>query len=336
MLKLLKSKYAFRWEVEMVKVVVVGTGGMANVHLDNYAYIKNAKVVGVVTHSKIGEETANLRKIDFYTSLDDVFSSVDFDLIDICTPTFTHYEIAKKALLQNKSVICEKPFTLKLDNAKELFELAKQRSCFIYIAQVVRFAKESKILKRVVEEGPFGKVLDAEFLRLSSYPFWIKSDWLKDKNKSGQVAFDLHIHDLDLIVSIFGEPKDYNIYKNGRENIGYSEFYRFTYKYDKFQIVAQASWYNSKIPFNNSWRVVFETAVMIFDGKELIAYPANKEKIVYDIKDEILIPTAINLPPTGWFYNELSDFINSFENKKNSNVVLNEEVLSVLKILNSF
>lgn len=320
----------------MVKIAIVGAGGMAKVHLDNYKYIKKAKVVALVGKTKKDQEEAEKRNLKFYEDLETLLEKEPIDIIDITTPTFTHYPLVKKALERKKTVICEKPFTLKEERAEELFTLAKTNKSFIYIGQVVRFAKESQILKKIVEDKRYGKVLDAEFNRLSSYPFWVQNDWFKDKNKSGLVPFDLHIHDLDLIISIFGEPKDYRVYKSGRENIDYSEFYRFTYIYDKFQITAQASWYNSSMPFLNNWRVVFETAVLIFDGKTLKAYPKGEKEIEYDIKDEVVVPTSTNLPPTGWFYNELTNFIESYEKKKNSDIVDNREVLKVLKLLNQF
>ena len=320
----------------MVKIVVVGAGGMSNVHLDNYNYIKNAQVVALVGKSEIDKSVAKKRNLKFYESLDDAIKSESFDIVDVTTPTFTHYDLVKKALLNSKSVICEKPFTLKPDRAQELFDLAKEQNCFVYVGQVVRFAKETQKLKEAVEDLRFGKVLDAQFNRLSSYPSWIQNDWLKDKSKSGLVPFDLHIHDLDLIISIFGNPKDYQLYKNGRENIGYSEFYRFTYFYDSFQILSQASWYNSTMPFTNNWRVVFENAVMVFDGNSLKAYPKDGDIIEYDISDEVVVPTSTNLPPTGWFYNELSNFVNNFENNKPSDIVINEQVLSVLNLLYKF
>lgn len=319
----------------MVKVVVIGAGGMAKVHLSNYEYIDNAEVIALVGSTDSDRAVAESKNLKFYDNLMNLLEIEDFDIVDITTPTFTHYEIAKIALENNKSVICEKPFTLKVEDAKYLFDLASLKGCFIYVGQVVRFAKESKILKEIVEDQRFGKVLDGEFNRLSSFPFWNKNGWFKDRNKSGLVPFDLHIHDLDLIIDVFGKPRNYEVYGSGRKEIEYSEFYRFTYDFGDFKITSQASWYNSSMPFSNNWRVVFENAVLIFDGSTLVAYPPDKEKIVYDIKDEVIVPTSINLPPTGWFYNELSDFVNSYENKRNSLIVKNDQIISVLEILNT-
>ena len=319
----------------MVRLAVIGSGKMGKTHLDNYKYIDKAKVVALIGNSDNTKELAANRDLKRYDNLDIAFSNEEIDIVDITTPTFTHYDIAKKAILHNKSVICEKPFTLDVYKAKELFFLAKERNCFIYVAQVVRYMKETQLLKQIVDDKRFGRVLDAEFNRLSSYPTWIQNDWLKDRDKSGLLPYDLHIHDLDLIISIFKEPKSYEIYDGGRDNIGYSEFYRFTYKYDDFQITSQASWYNASYPFTNNWRVVFENAVLVFDGNTLKAYPRDKEIINYNNKDNVKIHTAFNNKPSGYFYNQLTDFITSFEEKRESNIVKNDEVIKVLSLLNS-
>lgn len=56
-----------------------------------------------------------------------------------------------------------------------------------------------------------GKPLDACFERLSACPGWAKDGWLFDVNKSGLLPYDLHIHDLDVIVSVFGKPESFSV-----------------------------------------------------------------------------------------------------------------------------
>ncbi len=317
----------------MVRLAVIGSGKMGKTHLDNYKYIDKVKVVALIGYSDNTKEVASNRDLKRYDNLDIAFDNEDIDIVDITTPTFTHYELAKKAILNNKSVICEKPLTLDVEKAKELFLLAKEKNCFIYVAQVVRYMKETQLLKQIVDDNRYGRVLDADFNRLSSYPTWIKNDWLKDKDKSGVLPFDLHIHDLDLIINIFKEPNSFEMYEGGRGNINYSEFYRFTYKYNDFQITAQASWYNASLPFTNNWRVVFENAVLVFDGKTLKAYPRNKDVVEYNLKYDLpFISDEIDSP----FYNQLTDFIISYEEKRDSKIVNNDEIIRVLTLLNKF
>jgi predicted dehydrogenase len=162
----------------------------------------------------------------------------------------------------------------------------------------------------MVKDGRFGRVLDAVFLRLSACPKWAGGGWLFDKAKSGLLPFDLHIHDLDLIISLFGKPESYEVFSGGREGIGYQEYYRFLYRYKGLNVCAEAAWYNADIPFTASWRVYFEKAVALYDGNKLIVYKNEGPPEEFDIEEKIKIPTGINLPPTGMFYEELSLFLN--------------------------
>ena len=77
----------------------------------------------------------------------------------------------------------------------------------LYVAQVLQFTREVETLHQVMEDERYGKPLDACFERLSARPGWVQGSWLFQKEKSGLLPFDLHIHDLDMMVSIFGEPR---------------------------------------------------------------------------------------------------------------------------------
>ena len=87
-----------------------------------------------------------------------------------------------------------------------MFALAEEKGVNLYVAQVLQFTREVEVLRKLVREGTYGRPLDAVFQRLSARPEWAQGGWLFDKSKSGLVPFDLHIHDLDVIVSLFGVP----------------------------------------------------------------------------------------------------------------------------------
>ena len=126
------------------------------------------------------------------------------------------------------------------------------------------------MLRELVQSGEYGRMLDAQFLRLSACPRWSKSGWLFRREQSGHIPFDLHIHDLDLILSLWGEPESVSCTSTGREGLDYREHYRFSYVFPGGATVsAEAAWYNADIPFTATWRVYFESAVAVFDGEKV-------------------------------------------------------------------
>ncbi len=318
----------------MFNIGVVGIGGMGVVHFNNYQHIENAKVTAICDLTKESQEFAALNQIKHYKSIDDMVCDKEINVIDICTPTFTHRSLALKAMKAKKHVICEKPIDLTYEGTKLLFDTAKKEGVMLFVGQVLQYTVESKILKELVKTGEYGKVLDAQFLRLSACPRWAKNSWFFDKEKSGFLPFDLHIHDLDLIISLFGEPKDISFTSCGNATKEYKEHYRFTYKWDDKNISAEAAWYNADIPFTATWRVYFENAVVINDGRSLIAYQFDKEPRIFDVEEKVKIPTGINLPPTGMFLEELSDFLSQIVPGK-SGCPREKDILTLIKMLES-
>lgn len=316
----------------MINVGLVGFGGIAKVHLDNYLLLDNAQVKGVVVNSELSKLKAQTNGLKTFSSIEELVENEEIDVIDVLTPSFMHKEHVLKALSLNKNVIVEKPIALNKSDALEMFNFAKNKNLKLLVAQVVRFSYESEILKDICANNKLGKVLDAYFERLSSAPKWSTNSWFLDKEKSGHIPFDLHIHDLDLIISIFGNPLSYDVMTCGRNDLSFKEQYRINYHFEGFDILATASWYNSFYPFKANWRVVFEDGILEYYNQELILFKPNMEPVVFQADNDRMVKTDINLPASSMFYKELKNFISCIENDEDV-PVKQTEVLSTIEIL---
>lgn len=229
--------------------------------------------------------------------------------------------------------ITEKPIALSKKDAIEMLDLADKKGLQLYVAQVLQFTREVEVLHSLVQSGEYGKPLDAYFERLSACPRWVQNGWLFDKEKSGLLPFDLHIHDLDVIVSLFGRPKSFSFTSCGGADKTYREQYRFLYHYKDLNVAAEEAWFNADFPFTERWRVYFENAVVVNDGTHVVAYQFDSQPRVFDTEDEMKMPTGINLPPTGMFFRELSHFMNCVEKGIPSNKVSRQQILTVVELL---
>ena len=315
-----------------LKIAIVGVGGMGTVHISNYAHIAGCKVVAVCDTTDAAEQKAAEIGAAAYRDLGEMLAKEDIDIVDICTPTFLHKEHVMAALSSGRHVICEKPLALSKQDAQAMFDLAREKSLRLFVAHVVQYAPETEVLRNLVQSGKYGRVLDGVFLRLSGCPRWAKDGWLFDKEKSGLLPFDLHIHDLDLIVSLFGKPETVSWTSCGNENAAYEEHYRFSYGYKDLNIAAEAAWYNADFPFTATWRVYFEKAVLVNDGTSVTAYSFDHPPRVFDTEEKIKIPTGINVPPTGIYLAELRDFTDQIRSG-DYNLEREDCILSVLEIL---
>jgi predicted dehydrogenase len=316
----------------VLTIGLAGFGGIGRVHFSNYKHISGCKVAAVCDPSPQGQKAAEENGVPCYSEMRDMLAEAKPDVVDVCAPTFLHHALVMEALNSGKHVICEKPLTLKSADAKEMYALAEQKGVQLLAGHVLQFFPASKILHEIVKDGRYGKALDAAFLRLSACPRWAADGWLLDKSKSGLLPFDLHIHDLDLMISLFGKPESHEIISGGREGLAYEEYYRILYRYSKLNVCCEAAWYNADIPFTASWRVYFEKAVLICENGKLHAYSFDSPPVEFDIEEKVKIPTGINLPPTGVFLEELSFFLDRIRSGVKE-LYQKEEIVTLIEIL---
>ena len=110
-----------------VRVGLIGVGGMGGCHFYNYEKIKDAELVAVCdVRENVAKEKVGDRKIKIYTDYNKMIKNEDLDMIDICTPSFLHADMAVKLLKKGYHVLCEKPMTLNARDAKRVAAIANQ------------------------------------------------------------------------------------------------------------------------------------------------------------------------------------------------------------------
>ncbi len=316
-----------------MKVLLVGAGGMGGVHFRNYRRIGGADVQALVGRTDTDRAVAAEWALPLYGTISEAVRRERVDIADLCVPTYLHAPLALEAFENGLSVITEKPCALKKKDAQAMYDAADRAGKQLYVAQVVRFTRETEILRTVLADQRYGRPLDGVFRRLSARPAWSQGSWLMDEEKSGLLPYDLHIHDLDLIVSLFGKPERFRISAMG-ENAGLRDHFRIEYAFEGGPTVcAEAAWYNACIPFTADWRVYFEKGMLVCDSRGVTGYGADGKKTEFDTEDAMKVVCGVNLPPNGWFYRELSHFLDCAEKNIPSPAVPREEVLTVMGIL---
>ena len=319
--------------MEMLKIGIVGGGGMGRVHYANWKEVAGTEVVALCDNAPNAASTAQEWGVPLYSSITEMIQASGLNVVDICTPTFLHHDMVMESLNLGIDTICEKPIALNYADAKEMLDAADANGCHLYIAHVLQFTKEVQVLHGLVESGEYGRVLDASFERLSAAPRWAVGGWLFDKTKSGLLPFDLHIHDLDVIVSLFGKPKGFTVNSCKGRDKAYAEHLRINYDFGDLHVNGEAAWFNADSPWTARWRVYFENALVVNDGTTVTAYAFDAPPRVFDTKDEVEISTGINVPPCGWYYNELKHFAECIRAGIPTPHVTREQLLTVMEIL---
>lgn len=289
----------------MLKVGMVGMGGISRSHTTSWAQIPEVKVVAVCDiRAEYAEKAAEATGGRAYLDFDQMLEAESLDILDICLPTYLHAEYALKALNRGIHVLSEKPVSLHREDVARLYETAKKNDRRFMIAQVLRFWREYEILRDAVKTGRYGKLLSGHMSRLGNTPQWSWDNWMLDRERSGLVPFDLHIHDLDFLIYTFGKPQDMVCHRATTEA---QDYFNVIYEYPGFFISTEAAWYNCSYPFQAAYRFQFENGVLEYRGGKLTAYEAGKEPYVFDAETDANV-NGINLPATNGYFNEIRYF----------------------------
>ena len=267
-----------------VRVGLVGIGGMGGCHFGNYAEIKGAELVAVCdVRYEMAKEKVGDKNINVYDSLEKMIASEKLDMIDICTPSYMHKDMAIELLNKGYHVLCEKPMTINSEDAKEVIEASKKTDKNFMVAHVVRFMTPYAYLRNVIESGELGKLIRLDMKRISSIPRWSWQDWMRDESLSGGVATDLSIHDLDFVQSILGMPDSVESYRYQMKDDNDTVVSNLTY--GDTLISCEGTWYNCGIPFHATFLAVFQngyvelTDKLYKNGKEIaVEKPENADE----------------------------------------------------------
>ena len=304
-----------------VRVGLIGIGGMGGCHFYNYDQVENAEIVAVCdVREEVAKEKIGDRNINIYTDYNKMIKCEELDMIDICTPSFLHAEMAMKLLKKGYHVLCEKPMTLNAKDAKRVCAVAKAEDKNFMVAHVVRFMAPYMYLRNVIESCELGRLIRLDMKRISSIPTWSWEDWMRDETLSGGVVTDLSIHDFDFVQSIFGLPDQLKSYR-----------YRMTHNNDTvvtemifngdILVTCEGTWYNTNIPFDASFRAVFQNGYVELCKGKLIK---NGEEVSFKKASAGQKDLGINVGNDNGYLAEIQYFVDCIQNGKKPELVTPE------------
>ncbi len=292
----------------MKRVALIGIGGMGFVHYNAYKTLENAKIVAVadprveMAKEKIGEDDVRL-----YSNMDDLIASEQIDMVDICTPSYMHADMAIKAMKAGLDVLCEKPMSVNSEDTARIIEAERETGRTFMTAHVVRFMSPYVYLKSVIDSGELGKPVHIQMKRISAVPRWSWENWMRDLKKSGGAPVDLSVHDIDFVQYAFGQPKEVSgTYMCMKDN---NDYLASELIYDGFSVSIIGGWYNADIPFNASYMAVFENGYVKSEGGKVAKNGEPVELTVGAVAEN----TGINLSGADGYADEIAYFVSCLE-----------------------
>ena len=253
----------------MIRVALIGYGYWGPNLLRNFVAVNNAEMALVVDAqaSRLQEAQRLYPTLKVSTQVEDVFNDNTIDAVVIATPVFTHFELAKKALLAGKSVLLEKPMADTVEHSLELINLAEQKNLLLMVDHTFLYTGAVEKMKQLQASGELGKLNYFDSTRIN----------LGLIQQDVNVLWDLAPHDISVLGHLVDEiPVSVNAtgvshIHNDIENVAY-----LTVNYQS----------NFIAHFNCSWSSPVKIRLMLVGGSERMVVfndmePTEKIK-VYD------------------------------------------------------
>jgi predicted dehydrogenase len=318
-----------------IKIGLIGYGYWGPNLLRNFLTAKDCQVVKVCDARQERLDLVNKinSSISTTVNIDELCTDINIDAIVISTPVYSHYELAKKSLLNGKHVLIEKPLTASVSQAEELIDIAIQKNLILMVDHTFLYTGAVKKIKSLIDNDEIGKMQYFDSTRINLGLFQA------DVN----VLWDLAPHDISILTYLTKEipysinAKGISHTNNGIENIAY-----MTINYQE-DFIAH---------FNCSWTSPVKVRQTLIGGdKKMILYndlePSEKLRIydtsyshkTDDEKNKILVDYRIGdiflpkLQNDEALLGVASDFILSIIEQKEpiSNSILGLEVVKILE-----
>ena len=150
---------------------------------------------------------------------------------------------------------------------------------------------------------------------------------MKDISKSGHVALDLSIHDIDFAQYVFGAPKSISaVYQEMKDN---SNYVATNMIYDGFTVETVGGWYNADIPFHAEYTAIFENGCVESRGGKVTK---NGTEVSLDVT-ETSEDTGINLSGADGYSDEIRYFMDCIKNNRKPSRVSPESSLKSVELV---
>ena len=203
--------------MKKVNVAIIGTGFMGKAHSNAWGRTPKFFQLGIKPVMKVACDTEvectstfanNWGWEEIETDWHKVVERKDVDIIDICTPTWLHQEIAIAAAKNGKHIFCEKPITLSYAGAKEMYEAAEKAGVVHYINHNYRRAPAITFARQLIDEGKIGTIYHWRGTYLQDWitdPKFPLTWHLQKKFAGAGPHYDLNSHSVDLGRYLVGE-----------------------------------------------------------------------------------------------------------------------------------
>ena len=188
----------------------------------------------------------NIEGVEYTDDLEKILNDKEIDVVIVNTPSEAHYSMAKKVLEAGKHCVVEKPFATNVEDAAELFKLAKEKGVTVQCYQNRRFDSDFLTVQKVIESGKLGKIFEV----CMHYDYYRAATPENEKtyNRDHAFLYTHACHTVDQVVAYFGKPQ--KVISDVRQLLGagrMNDYFDLDFFYDGLKVTVQSSYFRAKI-----------------------------------------------------------------------------------------
>lgn len=190
---------------------------------------------------------ADFPNVKLAKNFEDILTNPDIDVIVVNTPNEHHYPMTKAALLAGKHVVTEKPFTLSVDEGKELIEIARQQQKVLAVFHNKRLETDHLTVQKILNDNVLGRVIEIEW-HYDRYRNNITHKlWKEDRLPGAGTWWDLGVHMLDSMLTLLGRPLAVHAdMRSLRRAEGSTDYFNVCFHYADIRVLLRSNTFVSE------------------------------------------------------------------------------------------
>lgn len=198
----------------MVRVAIIGTGGISNAHIQGYLQFPDrCRIVALVDivpeKAQQIREKYQLSDAQVYDDHIKILDRDDIDLADVCTPPYVHASISVNCLRAGMNVVCEKPMAASLEECDAMLRARDESGKKLSVIAQNRFRQPIRNLKELLDSGLAGSVRSVQVDSLwwrghCYYDLWWRGTW---EREGGGCTLNHAVHHVDMLLWMMGLPE---------------------------------------------------------------------------------------------------------------------------------
>ena len=196
-------------------VVLIGCGRVAEKHLKAISKLKGLELKAVVdvnpeSAKRLLESVKGFSDVKQYSDYKTAIDEIKPAIVSVTVPSGLHFQIAKYAMEHGSNLLLEKPMTMSVSEAREIFELSKKTGLKIAMGHIYRYLPIVGLVRQDIAEGKYGKVTHGTiYVRWGhGEDYYSSAAWRGTWKSDGGALMNQTIHAIDLLIWLMGsEPE---------------------------------------------------------------------------------------------------------------------------------